>query len=159
MKVDKPCDCGCGQMTHGRFVHGHNGRRAVEVRFFEKVEPEPMSGCWIWIGARHGDEYGTIRFDSMPGKYIGAHRLAYMLLRGPIPPELEPDHLCRLRCCVNPSHLELVTRRNNYLRGSHPSAETHRTGICANGHEKHGRRCGVCDRAGQRRRRQTLRQA
>lgn len=88
----------------------------IEERFWSKVEPEPNSGCWIWIGARTCG-YGAIGRGTRSEGNIGAHRFAYLLLRGPIPLGLEPDHLCRLRCCVNPWHLELVTRRENSQRG------------------------------------------
>lgn len=87
-----------------------------EDRFWSKVEPEPNSGCWIWIGART-EGYGQLSSGRREEGNISAHRFAYVLLRGPIPVGFEPDHLCRLRCCVNPWHMEPVTRRENALRG------------------------------------------
>jgi hypothetical protein len=60
-----------------------------------------------------------------------AHRIAYELHhRRPIPPELTVDHLCRVRHCVNPSHLELVSRGENVLRGEAPSAQHARATVC-----------------------------
>lgn len=71
------------------------------------------SGCWLWQGHldRHG--YGTICID---GRTSGAHRVAYAAWRGPIPVGLEIDHLCREPRCVNPEHLEPVTRLENMRR-------------------------------------------
>jgi hypothetical protein len=73
---------------------------------------------------------------------------------------LELDHLCRVRRCVNPQHLEAVTRRTNMLRGAHPAAVVYRTGICRRGHpltpdnvQMHhtgARQCLTCYRAATR---------
>jgi len=62
-----------------------------------------------------------------------AHRAFYEALVGTIPSELELDHLCRVRACVNPDHLEPVTRQTNVLRGFSPAAIVRRSGICQNG--------------------------
>lgn len=69
--------------------------------------------CWIWTRAlRNG--YGAIWID---GRVEYAHRAAYELHIGSIPDGLELDHLCRVRSCCNPTHLEPVTRRENLMRG------------------------------------------
>lgn len=70
--------------------------------------------CWEWQAAVDPNGYG--RF-SISGRMLGAHRVAYILLVGPIADDLDLDHLCRNRRCVRPSHLEPVTRRENLLRG------------------------------------------
>lgn len=63
---------------------------------------------------------------------LSAHRVAYELTRGPIPAGMEIDHLCRVRSCVNPDHLEAVTRGENLRRGrGKTGAQTH----CKRGHE------------------------
>ena len=90
---------------------------SIESRFWSKVEPEPNSGCWIWIGARTGEGYGMLGVGRRDQGNVGAHRFSYELLRGPIPPGLEPDHLCRMRWCVNAWHMQPVTRQENTLRG------------------------------------------
>jgi HNH endonuclease len=78
--------------------------------------PEPNSGCLIWLGPLNKGGYGSVHY---PGQTkMNAHRAAYLIARGPIPPKLEPDHLCRLRCCIEPNHLELVTRSVNLKRGN-----------------------------------------
>jgi len=82
-------------------------------RFHEKISENP-NGCWVWNGNRNPDDYGRFWLD---GKKILAHRFAYETLRAPIPPELELDHLCRDRGCVNPDHLEPVTHAENIRRG------------------------------------------
>lgn len=68
------------------------------------------NGCWIWKGyvAKHGYGY--------QGR-VPAHRAVYIEHRGVIPPGLDLDHLCRVRACVNPDHLEPVTRAENLRRG------------------------------------------
>lgn len=79
----------------------------------DKIMPEPMSGCWIWIGSRNDKGYGS--------KGVGlsrtAHREVYLRTKGDIPPGFDVDHLCRLRCCVNPNHLEAVSHQENIRRG------------------------------------------
>lgn len=96
--------------------------------------PEPNSGCWLWIrsGTGHNDNYGKIRIK---GRELKAHRVSYELLRGPIPPGLTLDHLCRTTRCVNPDHLEIVTLRENILRGSSQSAVNFRKTACKHGHQ------------------------
>lgn len=117
-------------------------------------EPEPNSGCWLWTGVtvRHG--YGIIQRD---GKYHCAHRYVYEYERGPIPEGLTLDHLCRVRSCVNPAHLEPVDLRTNTLRGEGITAQNARKTECPRGHSyswttdgKGGRRryCYPCLRAG-----------
>ena len=78
--------------------------------FEAKIHFEPNSGCWLWAGADNGVGYGKYR-----GKY--AHRVAYEAARGAIPEGMFLDHLCRVRCCVNPDHLEPVTNVENIRRG------------------------------------------
>jgi len=119
----------------------------LPIRFWDKVQPEPMSGCWLWTAAHYPNGYGTIRIDGTPGRMVSAHRLAYEMLVGPISNGLEIDHRCRQRCCVNPAHMEPVTHAENVRRQG--AAISH----CKRGHEftpentqrHHGRRqCRAC---------------
>ena len=89
--------------------------------------------CWTWNGRRMSSGYGlwTVRPRLSKATNVGAHRVAYLLLVGPIPDGLVLDHLCRNRSCVNPSHLEPVTIKENVRRGRSEYAErTH----CPKGH-------------------------
>lgn len=76
--------------------------------------PIPHSGCWAWMGSLNKSGYGSI---TIGGWTRNAHRVSYELACGPVPDGLDLDHLCRVRCCINPDHLEPVTRRENLRRG------------------------------------------
>lgn len=104
---------------------------ALERRFNAHWVAEPMSGCWLWIGALNSKGYGSVWSGS---RNVGAHCVAYQLRHGSIGAGLQIDHLCRNRACVNPDHMEAVTQRINILRGNHPSMVTWRTGVCRHGH-------------------------
>lgn len=114
-----------------------------EPRFWAKVEK--TADCWVWTGAVKETGYGC--FIDHGNHMVRAHRFAYESMRGPIPEGLDLDHLCHVRdsscaggtsClhrrCVNPSHLEPVTHRENLLRGLSPSADNARKTTCKNGH-------------------------
>ena len=75
------------------------------------------SGCWVWQLALSESGYGRIWVGD---KALRPHRFAYEIVKGPIPEELELDHLCRLRACINPNHLEAVTHLENMRRGEAP---------------------------------------
>jgi hypothetical protein len=68
------------------------------------------NGCWLWLGAISKNGYGSVNGMS-------AHRMMYILKVGPVPEGLDLDHLCRVRRCVNPEHLDPVTRKENLNRG------------------------------------------
>lgn len=99
-----------------------------------KALPEPNSGCLLWTGAVNAYGYGLVNIQ---GQSRLAHRTIYKMACGPVPDGLDLDHLCRVRCCVNPAHLEPVTRLENARRGicgevtaSRQRAKTH----CPQGH-------------------------
>jgi hypothetical protein len=107
-------------------------------RFEDKVMYEPNSGCWLWTASVIPDGYGMINVGGRKGRSMLAHRVSYELYKGPIPAGLDIDHLCRVRSCVNPNHLEAVSHSVNVLRGVVPgkvrancAAITH----CPRGHE------------------------
>lgn len=128
-------------------------------RFMAKVMPEPNTGCWFWMGAIcKSTGYGVIGISDR--KTNVAHRVSHELFKGPIPHKLVIDHLCRVRCCVNPEHLEAVPQSINGKRGAlsfdnYMRRWTH----CRRGHEyndlntlmvmnyktgKYGRQCRIC---------------
>jgi hypothetical protein len=74
--------------------------------------PEPMSGCWLWLGGLGKDGYG-MAWDVAEKKSLGAHRWVYMLLVGPIPEGQNVLHRCDNPCCVNPDHLFLGSLGDN----------------------------------------------
>jgi len=78
-------------------------------RFFTKVE---VGDCWLWVGAT---DRGYGKFYPHR-KTVRAHRWLYEQLVGPVPAGMDLDHLCRVRACVNPDHLEVVTRSVNLAR-------------------------------------------
>lgn len=90
------------------------GMRSEDIASFWRQVEKQSNGCWLWMGRRRWSGYGLFRGH-------GAHRIAYMLARGSIPEGLVLDHLCRVRPCVNPDHLEAVTDRENIRRGMVPA--------------------------------------
>lgn len=134
-------------------------QRTTLERFEEKYIPEPNSGCWLWTaGTACG--YGAFK-DDIWGEQR-AHRVSYRFYKGDIPPGKEIDHLCKVKLCVNPEHLEAVPHKINMFRADQGvvAKNWHKT-HCVNGHElsgdnisirKHGiteksRVCLLCERA------------
>lgn len=123
-------------------------------------EPDKDS-CWPWPGSLTSSGYGKVSWYGM--EYL-VHRIAYQALVGDVPDGLELDHLCRVRSCFNPSHLEAVTHRENVLRGVSFAAVHSQLTHCRQGHEftpentyvttQGARRCRTCKAAHQRSRRQ-----
>lgn len=117
-------------------------RIPVEVRFWAKVykegpipEARPALGrCWVWQGKPGSHTYGVIGLGGRELPQVLVHRWAYEYLVGPIPPGLTIDHLCRNHMCVNPKHLEPVTRGENVLRGVGFAAVNAAKSECPNGH-------------------------
>lgn len=106
--------------------------------FMRWVTPEPNTGCWHWWGPLNPGGYGSIGFQ---GKTTGAHRVAWVLVGRSIPPGYDLDHKCRIRCCVNPDHLEPVTRSINLKRGIGPRILSERNTTkthCPKGHPYEG---------------------
>lgn len=100
-----------------------------EARFWAKVDK--TGHCWIWQAAPSSSGYGTFKVH---GRTEQAHRFAYELLVDQIPFGLTIDHICRVRMCVNPDHMEVVTLRENLMRGNSPSSVHARKETCPNGH-------------------------
>jgi hypothetical protein len=138
----------------------------IDERFWRKVKFEdsvfPENGCILWTGGQDGRGYARFCTDAVHQR--AAHRWVYERYRGPVPNGMELDHLCRVRHCVNPDHLEPVPHKVNLARSditvqARLSARTH----CINGHEftpentffkrkVRGRRCRICKRLSERNR-------
>lgn len=128
---------------------GVYSRPSPEQRFWKYVSPEPNTGCWLWTGYTFSSGYSC--FGEKYSSYHG-HRWAYKHFVGEIPDGWEVDHLCRVRCCVNPSHLEAVEPKENKARGMAPSAVQRRTVCVPQGHELVTMTyCKTCRKASQRR--------
>lgn len=159
------CECGCGQETsiiyktngqrgdvrgaHRRYLPYHHLRSAKdEDRYVVNLE----TGCWEFKGSKRWG-YGMMQHP-LKHKVVMAHRYFWEKEHGPVPDGLELDHLCRVRRCVNPSHLEPVTRRENIVRGVNQIARQVRQTHCKRGHLLEGwnilttkttaRRCREC---------------
>jgi hypothetical protein len=121
------CQCGCGERTKiAKYNDAYHGYvRGKPLRFlrhhcsrgdspFYKIDE---NGCWIWQRSFIGKTgYGQISRNDTP---MGAHKFFYEEKHGPVPKGMTLDHLCRVRACCNPDHLEPVTRGENVRRG-HP---------------------------------------
>ncbi len=129
-------------------------------RFLSKTEK--TNTCWLWKAGKTSRGYGCFYAQ---GKQGTAHRWAYEHHKGPVPEGLQIDHLCRVRHCVNPDHLEAVTQTENIRRGEGGRNMLDRT-HCPKGHPyneentisvkkqrgKAQRKCRVCRNEQQRRR-------
>lgn len=115
------------------------------------------AGCLIWSGGKTADGYGGVFLEDEK-KHKVVHRVVYEHFIGPIPDGLVIDHKCRNRACCNTDHLEVVTNKENILRGESPSAKNAKKEKCFRGHQftkkqKKGRQCWVCKLEKQRERR------
>lgn len=122
-------------------------------RFWSKVEKQVDDDCWLWTGCCNDQGYPLFWQDR---RHRRAHILSYVSVHGPVPSGLVLDHVkergCTRRHCVNPAHLEPVTRGENVKRGGN-AAKTH----CSSGHaydetnthrrENGHRSCRACARA------------
>lgn len=99
-------------------------------RILSRVE-QTSAGCWIFQGAKTSGGYGSV---GLGGRNLGrgyTHRVTYEYFIAAIPAGLDIDHLCRIRACCNPWHLEPVSRAENLARGLTRADQTH----CKRGHE------------------------
>lgn len=115
--------------------------------------------CWLWTGALKPNGYGQVMdYSGEKPRCLYVHREVYKALVGSIPADKVLDHLCRVRHCANPDHLQVVDERTNIRRGYAPGVVISRTGRCGKGHETVARsdgrrRCPTCTREYDRARR------
>jgi len=128
-----------------------------EQRFLKKVDKSgPLwngTHCWLWTSGLSTNGYGQF---TLLGKTQVAHKISYCWAKGAVPMGLELDHLCRNPICVNPDHLEAVTRQTNQLRGNTIGARASQVTHCPQGHPYNlfntiwrlpgGRKCRECNR-------------
>lgn len=152
------CACGRAARHRGAWCHAcyERARRKGDLellpretawaKFLQRREIMP-DGCWLWTGAVHKTGYGLFN----PGEgVVRAHRWSYEHYRGPIPNGLHIDHLCRVRRCVNPDHLEAVTQAENNRRSF---AARGLLGVCGQGHPRREyQHCPECRREAHARR-------
>lgn len=158
------CECGCGQpapiatetdsrrgQIKGaalRFINHHNVKLRINTieHILMNLEPVTESGCLIWNGSIRSDGYCQVKWKQ---KMRFIHLIIYEHFKGPIPDGLEVDHICRVRCCANESHLEAVTPSENSIRrdavranckNGHPLKALVRNGLNRNP----ARRCLIC---------------
>jgi hypothetical protein len=125
---------------------------------------DAVGPCWLWQGSTNPTGYGWVWAD---GKNHRVHRYVYEQLVEPIPEGMTLDHLCRVRHCTNPDHLEVVGRGANVLRSPITITSIHaRQTECVNGHTFDGvsstngqRTCRACARENQARYRERKRHA
>lgn len=113
-------------------------KRPVIERFMRYIRISE-NGCWNWTGyikrpykPKKDLPYGHFSVESKP---VRAHRWAYEYFIGRIPKDLELDHLCKNTICVNPKHLEPVTRKVNFERSDAISKINGMKTHCKRGHE------------------------
>jgi hypothetical protein len=129
-------------------------RAAVFARFLTRIDR--TESCWLWTGTKGSAGYGQMNVPWARSP-VSAHRLAYFVFVGPVAEGIQLDHLCRVRHCVNPDHLEPVTQQENIRRGEggiHNRTKTHcpkghpydeaNTRWCRRGNGKTFRMCKAC---------------
>lgn len=132
---------------------GHRPRRPDLDRIAAHIDPDGVAGCWVWTGATYTNGYGQSSFE---GVRMMAHRAVWVALVGAIGDGLVLDHLCRVRSCVNPDHLEPVTQSENVRRANGIQRATLRAKFahithCPAGHSKAAENIYTDPRTGKRR--------
>jgi len=154
-KTDVASLCACGRpgkhldksLCHACYEYRRKRRQlpaslTPRERFFAKVDVGSAGGCWLWTGYVSANGYGWFRTGR---RLHAAHRWLFEIERGIVAPWLDLDHLCRVRNCVNPDHLEPVTRSENNRRGY---VSRGRADFCPYGHPREvaGKQCSQCQR-------------
>lgn len=129
----------------------------IVCRILVNIKVDKKTGCWLWQKGKFPNGYAQIKISGRTS--TGAHRVCYQEIKGEIPEGLVLDHLCRVKHCVNPDHLEAVTSKINVIRGFVGKIQREKT-HCMRGHKFIGyntikssngtRKCRTCHNARQR---------
>lgn len=126
---------------------------SIRDRFWKKVSVSDNSSCWNWNAAKFGNGYGHFVIGKGKGRNKLSHRVAFEIYFGKISKGMVLDHKCKNKSCVNPYHLEQVTKRENTMRGDNPASRNNRKTHCIHGHPLSGdnlyvwrnqRHCKIC---------------
>ena len=118
------------------------------INFEKKYIPEPNSGCWLWMAALKRDGYAKFTSHST------GHKMAFLHWNGVVPEGKEIDHICGVKCCVNPQHLQAITHKENVAKSGSWDFNRRKT-HCPKGHPYSGenlyisgtnRQCNICRR-------------
>lgn len=90
--------------------------QATADRFMSQLDKDGPGGCWLWLGHKTADGYGTYEVNGMG---TSAHKAALLIAKVEVPAGYYVDHLCRVRSCCNPEHLRPVPRRVSALENNH----------------------------------------
>lgn len=141
-----------------------DGPKETLTKLFFKLAVDTKTECWHWLGHRSPQGYGIWRVAEV--RTILVHRMVYTFKHGD-PGQLVIDHLCGVRDCCNPEHLEAVDSTTNILRGNGYCAKSARKETCDHGHPLSGdnlvasqlargvRECRICQNQRTRERRQS----
>lgn len=161
-RICQPCK---NRWARDQWRKTHTPRPTLRKRFDARWILAEETGCWMWTGPLDKGGYGAFQIGHNPRLEKLAHRAAWKVYRGEIPPKMCIDHICRVRSCVNPDHMRLVTRAQNTMENSlsvqaRNAAKTH----CSKGHPFSGanlvirnytgrpeRECRTCKQAAGRR--------
>lgn len=124
--MERVCSVADAECVPGRLKRGMCGKHYTRLRKHGTTQSplvdnwsryeQDSRGCWLWQGPLYRNGYGQLS-RVINGTQL-AHRAFFMRFKFPIPRSVDLDHLCRVRCCVNPDHLQPVTRRLNLTRGA-----------------------------------------
>lgn len=127
----------CGRPCLWLFRRKERDSVSLQERLEALCIPEPNSGCTLFFGSWNPDGYGHMR-RGRGSNSEGAHRIAWLVYRGPIPPRQQVLHRCDVRCCVNPDHLFLGSQKQNIAdmvaKGRHSRGPLHAVGYLGERH-------------------------